>query len=291
MEKPVITMKWNDNVSFQLRQYHDFEWLRPFGNVFCVFDQQDSGNIGFGVERNGRKAFIKYAGAQTAHYSGEPADAVVRLKQAVPLYERLRHEHLVRLTDHFATEQGYAAVFEWFDGECLHAHWSFPPPAKHTHPDSPFYRYRQLTVERRLASLQAIFSFHAHVESQDMVAVDFYDGSILYDFTTHITRICDIDFYQPKPFVNSMGQLWGSSRFMSPEEFGLGAAIDARTNVFTMGATAFALVGGERDRSLAKWEAGSQLYEVAARAVQSNKNDRYATVAEFCSAWTDAAKV
>jgi serine/threonine protein kinase, bacterial len=42
-----------------------------------------------------------------------------------------------------------------------------------------------------------------------------------------------------------MGRLWGSSRFMSPEEFGLGAKIDERTNVFNMGAIAFGLLGGE----------------------------------------------
>ena len=32
-----------------------------------------------------------------------------------------------------------------------------------------------------------------------------------------------------------MGRLWGSSRFMSPEEFELNAIIDSRTNVFNMG--------------------------------------------------------
>ncbi|GGF84535.1 hypothetical protein GCM10010913_02480 [Paenibacillus aceti] len=68
------------------------------------------------------------------------------------------------------------------------------------------------------------------------MAVDFYDESILYDFTNHETRICDIDYYQKKPFRNNMGRLWGSSRFMSPEEFKLGADIDSRTNVYNMGA-------------------------------------------------------
>ena len=43
-----------------------------------------------------------------------------------------------------------------------------------------------------------------------------------------------------------MGRLWGSSCFMSPEEFELNAIIDERTNVFNMGAMAFSLLGGEK---------------------------------------------
>ena len=62
-----------------------------------------------------------------------------------------------------------------------------------------------------------------------------------------------------------MGRLWGSSRFMSPEEFELNATIDERTNVFNMGAMAFSLLGGEKDRSFIKWEASKELYEVAYR--------------------------
>ena len=49
--------------------------------------------------------------------------------------------------------------------------------------------------------------------------------------------------YILKPFVNKMGRLWGSSRFMSPEEFELNAIIDERTNV----AMAFAILGGGKD--------------------------------------------
>lgn len=77
---------------------------------------------------------------------------------------------------------------------------------------------------------------------ENYVAIDFYDGSILYDFETKITKICDIDLYQKKPYINTMGRLWGSSRFMSPEEFELDAVIDEKTNVFNMGAIAFCVL-------------------------------------------------
>ncbi len=76
---------------------------------------------------------------------------------------------------------------------------------------------------------------------------------------------------------------------MSPEEFELNAIIDERTNVFNMGAMAFSLLGGEKDRSFIKWEASKELYEVAHRAVSDNRTERYASVIEFYEAWLKAA--
>lgn len=81
----------------------------------------------------------------------------------------------------------------------------------------------------------------------------------------------------------------GFLRFMSPEEFELNAIIDERTNVFNMGAMAFSLLGGEKDRSFIKWEASKELYEVAYRAVNENRAERYASVTEFYDSWLNAA--
>jgi serine/threonine-protein kinase len=67
-----------DKVSFQLKEKHNFEWLKAFGEVFSVFDEQDSGNICFGIEKDGIKKFVKYAGAKTKEYSGQPEDAIAR---------------------------------------------------------------------------------------------------------------------------------------------------------------------------------------------------------------------
>ncbi|GAF11121.1 pkinase [Bacillus sp. JCM 19046] len=276
-------------VTFELKEPHQFDWLTPMGEVFTVFDQQDSGNLSFGVERDGVKTFVKYAGAKPTEFTGKPEKAVAQLKQAALIYEELQHPNLIRMLDHFETEQGYVLVFEWFDGECLHSHWSYPPPLKYTHPKSPTYRYKQLPIEQRLTSFDAIVEFYQHVERKNYVAVDFYDGSILYDFLNDRTRICDIDYFQKKPFFNSIGRLWGSSRFMAPEEFELGAEIDGRTNVYNLGATAFALLGGETDRSFSKWAAGEALYQVAMRAVQAERMERYGLIAEFQMAWKEAA--
>lgn len=278
------------SISFKLQEQHDFGWLNEIGEIIAVFDQQDSGNISFGIRINDDKKFVKYAGAKTLNFNGDPQEAINRLQQAITLYIELEHPHLISLCGHYSLANGYAAVFDWFDGDSLHPHRSFPPPAKYNDPRSPYYRYKQLPIGMRLISLDDIFTFHLHVANKGYVAVDFYDGSLLYDFSTNQTKICDIDLYQKQPFVNNMGRLWGSSRFMSPEEYILGADIDEVTNVFNMGAMAFSLLGGELDRTFSKWEAGIDLFEVATKAVDPNRNRRYQSLDEFYNAWNAACK-
>ena len=128
-----------DSVTFQLQEPHNFDWLHDLGKVFCVFDQQDSGNICFGLEKDGNKKFIKYAGARPIDFHGNPQDAVRRLTQAIHLYSTLEHPYLIQLKDHFSLATGYAAIFDWVEGECLHSHWSFGGEAKYSNPNSPFF--------------------------------------------------------------------------------------------------------------------------------------------------------
>jgi serine/threonine protein kinase, bacterial len=120
----LITLTLN-NVDFQLQEEHNFEWLNQLGSVFCVFDQQDSGNISFGIEKDDQKYFVKYAGAKPIEFSGNPKDAIERLEQSVPVYQSLEHPHLIKLFDYFSTDNGFAVIFKWFEGECLHSHWSY----------------------------------------------------------------------------------------------------------------------------------------------------------------------
>ncbi len=203
-----------------------------------------------------------------------------------PCTKKLRHPHLIALEDSLETAHGYAAVFGWFEGECLHPHWQFSDGIGKHHPAGPYARYRKLPVEERLLSLSQIFAFHTFVEANSYVAVDFYDGSLLYDFQNHVTKICDIDFYQKKPVINDLGpSFWGSPRYKSPEEYELGAPIDERTNVYTMGALAFGLLGGELDRSRERWEAGDELYAVARKATEPERGERHGCVREFWEEW------
>jgi hypothetical protein len=43
-----------------------------------------------------------------------------------------------------------------------------------------------------LNCLDVIFNIHEEVAKQNYVAIDFYDGSIMYDFDANTTTICDL---------------------------------------------------------------------------------------------------
>ena len=90
------------------------------------------------------------------------------------------------------------------------------------------------------------------------------------------------------PYNNPIGRMWGSSRFMSPEEFELGAIIDEITNVYTMGATAFALFGNERDRCIEKWKLSKELFDVAKKAVNDERDERQQSIEQLITEWRAA---
>jgi len=280
-----MILKTIDECEFELKEDHDFSWLSNYGKVFTVFSDQDSGNIAFGTDDGRNKYFIKYAGCLTKEYTGKVEDAIMRMKASVQIYEDIKHPNLIQLLWYGKIGQGYACIYKWANGECLHAHWNFEKYPKYTHPQSPNVKFNNLELKHKLNCLDVIFNFHEEVAKQNYVAIDFYDGSIMYDFDTNTTTICDIDLYSTSPFKNEMGRMWGSSRFMSPEEFELGATIDEITNVFTMGAVSFELLGNNYNRSIEEWKASEKLFQVAQKATSNDRNQRYQSISDFYNAW------
>lgn len=262
-----------DNLPYKLKGPFDMSFIQHYGKVFKICDDQDSGNICFGVEDGLNRYFIKFAGAPAEQYGGTPGDAITRLKAAVPVYKDLAHENLVKIIKAEEVGWGFAVIFKWTDGECMGRQY---PLSRQ--------KFLQIPQSSKLDVFNDILSFHAHVIDRGYVAIDFYDGSIMYDFSTKKTLICDIDFYSKSPYINNMGRMWGSSRFMSPEEFELGAAIDEISNVYLMGATAFALFAGY-DRTSEKWQLSEGLYRVALKAVNDDRSQRQQSIGEFIEEW------
>lgn len=179
------------NVGFQLKENHDFSWLKSLGNVFCVFSQNDSGNISFGVEDGKEKYFVKTAGLKTAESVRTPEEAVASLKKAMPIYEDIKHPSLIRLVRHYALDDIYIAIFKWADGDCLFDHWNFEKYHDNPQIVPPAKRFKRLPPEKKIKSAGVLFSFLSAVSKSNYVAVDFYDGSIMYDFSADATTICD----------------------------------------------------------------------------------------------------
>lgn len=271
-------IQYIDGVPYKLKASFDFSFLSKYGKAFKVYDDQDSGNICFGVSDSEIRYFVKFAGAPTERASIPAEEAVANLKLSVPVYRDLAHKNLIRLVGSEEISGGFAMVFEWVDGECM-GRMLYPAQRE---------KFSNLPQEARLQVFDDILTFHAYAVKQGYVAIDFYNGSIMYDLNAGKTIICDIDFYAKMPYTNNMGRMWGTSRFMSPEEFQLGAVIDETTNVYTMGATAFALFGSERDRSIEKWILRKVLYGVAVRAVRDDRNERQQSIEQLITEWNAA---
>lgn len=269
-------IQYIDNVPYKLKVPFDMSFIQQYGKVFKIYDDQDSGNICFGVQNGENKFFIKYAGAPTEQYLGMPEDAITRLKATVPVYEDLVHLNLIKFIKAEEIGGGFALIFEWTDGECMGRMY---PLSRQ--------KFLQMPYSTRLDVFDEILLFHAYVAAKDYVAIDFYDGSIMYDFTAKKTVICDIDYYSKMPYTNNIGRMWGSSRFMSPEEFTLGATIDEITNVYLIGATAFALFSNY-DREIEKWQLSEELYKVALKAVSNERNQRQQSIQQFIKEWNEA---
>ena len=106
MRNPVPTwyfkgyyLQYIDGIPFKLKSTFDFSFMKEYGTVFKVYDDQDSGNICFGTEKDGQRYFVKFAGAPTEQYGGDPADAISRLKATLPIYSDLKHENLIELIE------------------------------------------------------------------------------------------------------------------------------------------------------------------------------------------------
>jgi serine/threonine-protein kinase len=273
-----VFLQWLDGIPLRLKSPFDFGFLDRYGKVFHIFDDQDSGNICFGVKTADETRFVKFAGAPTVRYGGAIGDAVARLRATEPIYRELAHENLVRLNAAEEVGGGYAMVFEWAEGDCMGKQY---PAAR--------ARFLELPLSDKLRVYRDALAFHAHTAEKGWVAVDFYDASVLYDAARQKTTVCDIDVYAKAPLVNCMGRMWGSSRFMSPEEYELGAVIDEVSNVFAMGALAFHLFSAG-DRSPGAWPLGEAAHAVVLKATSPARADRQETIRKLIAQWEEACR-
>jgi serine/threonine protein kinase len=207
---------------------------------------------------------------------------VALLRNAVRLSGSCRHPTLPRLYRVIESPSGPLLVYQWLDGELLGA-----PRARRDDPESAFQRFRSLPAATIQESLDAIFDLHHELARAGWIAVDFYDGCLIYDFKSGRLGIVDLDTYSDGPFRNEMGRMFGSTRFMAPEEFELGALIDERTNVFVMGRTGLVFLS-DGTLNAGAFRGTRALFEVVAKACEPDRSRRYETMAAFWCAWRAA---
>ena len=188
----VVTL-FPDGIPCVVKEETDLSFLHRWGRVFRVFDRQDSGNLCFGLEREGRRYFLKYAGARPLCFDGEPSEAVRLLEKSAQVIRDLAHPALLPLLWDGPVAGGYALLFPWTDALCMGK--QYPTRAA----------FLALPVEKKLAVFQAVLAFHRHVAERGYVSVDFYDGCVMYEEETGRPLLCDVDAYHRTPFLTRWG--------------------------------------------------------------------------------------
>lgn len=283
-----------DNTEFKLKEYQDFSWLNHYGTVFSVIDETGSGCISFGVRKNNKKYFFKIAGAKTIKAEISEKESIALLKEAVKKYEDIKHPNLIKLIDSFSINEFFVAVFEWVEGECLFDHWNFDMYKEHPNLETPIKKFKRLPINKRINVVLKLFSFFETFIENGYVAVDFYDGSIMYDFENDLVTFCDIDLFRKIPTINDIGEAYfGTKRLKAPEENELGATIDELTSQFTLGAIIFDMFSDVKNleerykegifipNDIEDFELLKNVYNVLIKATSYNRNDRYKSIKEF----------
>ncbi|TDU86761.1 serine/threonine protein kinase [Kribbella voronezhensis] len=257
-------------------------YLESIGTIFARFgaDTQDSGNISYGVAAGDQRYFFKTAGipSDTAPYFDFEGRQQL-LRTAARLAESVVHPALPTFHGVIESPGGPVLSYEWRDGEHLRA-----VRDHREDPTTAYQRFRALPTDELLTALDQVFDLHAGLTAAGWVEGDFYDGSLIYDFARRRLTVMDLDSYRFGPYRNDMGRMFGSSRFMAPEQFSLGAPIDDRTTAFVMARTGLVFLSdGTLNRSSCR--ATDAQYAVLQEAVTT----RYPSYTAFYDAWREAS--
>ena len=258
------------------------------GTVTATFDHhtQDSGNLSWIIRTHDGDLFVKTAGVPGPPPAGAPVpylnhdDRVRLLRNAVDLARSCGHRCLAPLRRVIETPAGPVLVYERRSGELVGTDRS-----RRSDAGSAYQRLAHLPADELLFLLDELISLHESLAELGWVACDLYDGSMIVDFTTHQLTVVDLDSYHRGPSTNTMGRMFGSDRFMAPEEYELGATLDHCTTVYTLARIA--------------WHFGTRLTEqpdqfcgppglraTLQRALQPEPRRRFASVADFAAAWS-----
>lgn len=260
----------------RLRSFHDLRFVDDFGRILRVFDELPSGLLGFQMERDGRRYMLKYAGAQTLMAREAPEKLVEKLRLCAPRYERLVHPALCRLKGTRDYGSGFACLFDWVEGLPL-------APLQEN-----YQALRRLPLVDRLRMMDSLVDLHVQAEKARLVAAGLHDSDLSYAPDQGRLILLSIQDYLPLPALNLRGRLPGSPRYLAPEGYQRGAALDETTTVYALGALAFTLFG-DRDLQLrGGFEAPPRLREVASRALQPDRNRRQQSAADFQAQWRQA---
>ncbi len=265
-------------------------FVRGCSTVLREFDHltQDSGNVSWLVESAGRHLFVKTAGTTGPAVPGAPVPyfdhggRVSLLRNAVDLARSCDHHALPTLLNVIESPVGPALVYEAASGEPIGG-----PAEERDAPGSSYQRLAHQPAPAMFALFDTLIDLHVDLAAAGWVAGDLYDGCLIVDFQTSVLSVIDLDSYRRGTTANDMGRMFGSARFMAPEEFELGARIDERTTVFTLGRIVWHFAT-RLTEDPADFCGSAGLARVIQKACERSPTDRYASVSDLARAWRGA---
>ncbi|MDX6321229.1 MAG: hypothetical protein QOF52_1087 [Propionibacteriaceae bacterium] len=234
--------------------------------------------------------FVKTAGTPDSPPACAPApyfshsDRIRLLRNAVDLARSCEHPRLARLRNVIESPLGPVLVYDRAPGEVVGTTRS-----GRADPHSGYQRLAHLPAHQLLAERGRGGDRSGRRRHAGWVAGDLYDSCLILDFTAGRLTVIDLDSYHRGSIINTMGRMFGSTRFMAPEEFELGAIIDQRTTVYTLARLAWHF--GTRLTEQAEQFCGPDPVRAALeQALQVEPGERFATVGEFAAAWQAARR-
>jgi serine/threonine protein kinase len=271
-------LHWPDRIEVPLDDF-----LPTVGRVVRRFGERgDSRTTIVGVETDAGPVVVKHATDQ---------ESVGWLESAIRFHAAVVHRWITPIIHHVRTPAGLAIVQPWAVGEVLHDPFDPTVPERDA-PGSPYQRFLALPVPEIIEALTQLIEAHLAVAEAGFVAVDLYDGCLIYDVDHQQLSLIDLDLYRPGPYVLDADRQYGSTTFMAPEEWQRGATIDERTTVYTLGRFILVLLGASRHGApeRAAFRGNDQVFELALRACATDPADRFASVADLHHAWVAATR-
>lgn len=150
-------------------------------------------------------------------------------------------------------------------------------------PSGPHARFRSRAGPDIVANLLAVLDAHVAIDADGFVAVDLYDGCLLWDGAAPPGRgvhLIELDEYRAGPF-DVDAPLSGSTRFMAPEDWIVGERVDRRSSVHALADDRRAAGCG---RVRGRVCGGPALATVVQRGSSPDRERRFAAVASLRSA-------
>ncbi len=227
---------------------------------------------------------------------------VVRFLQEARASSKVRHENVVEVTDFGETSDGRPfMIMEYLEGECLATTLREQGPL-------PWERARPLLLQL-LAALQAAHEqavIHRDMKPENVFRISrMGSDDFLKVFDFGIAKVLLGDDGHPAKPLTIEGTILGTPAYMSPEQC-MGDPVDARADLYAVGIIAYEMLTGRPpfagkdtsrllyDQVYSEVPAMSQvapdrkidrhLEALVRRALEKDREDRYATAQEFAEA-------